>query len=246
MLGSDQPGYVLQNRFGIGRKSLRSLTATELMQDINFDEFSPDELFLVANLAELENYKTWVGHEVFSARHSVDFQRLRQHPEVMELMRQFKAIVDRKGISRPARPSLRLPSDPHVAIRVAGKDHERQVDLQASIRTCVFKWFTAMVSSQKIATRGAVNCVSHDGRWKRALYLVSISDDMNEENGGVKGLRQSAAEWVPVSQLPEALQDDKFPMIQSVTCLLERNPTHRLQWQAEADQACLKVKFHRK
>ena len=236
-------GYVLQDRFGIGRKSLRRLTGTQIMQDIDFCDFSADELFLLANLADLENYKTWIGHDVFSVRHSVDFQRLRQHPEVLEVIRQFKVVVDQEGISRPTRPTLQVPSDPHVATRVAGRDHERQVDLQASIQTCVFKWFTAMVSCQELST-GSVNCLSHDGRWKRVLYLVSIGEDMLVD-GEVKGLRQSSTEWIPVAELPEALQDDKFPMLRSVTSLLQRSPTHRLQWQAEAGQARLKVKFHR-
>lgn len=86
--------------------------------------------------------------------------------------------------------------------------------------------------------------LSHDGRWKRVLYLVSIGEDMLVD-GEVKGLRQSSAEWIPVAELPEVLQDDKFPMLRSVTSLLQRSPTHRLQWQAAAGQARLKVKFHR-
>ena len=217
------------------------------MQDMSLDDFSDEELWLLANLSDFEKYRTWIGREVFSARHHVDFQRLQQDPEVQKLMQYFKTGIDEKGISQDAVPALRVPSDPHVATRVAGKDHERTIDLQASISTCVFKWFTSMVTCQALENASGVECLSHDGQWKRMLYLVLIPESMVAD-GHVKGVRPSprAPQWMPVSQLHQALTETEFPMVRSIKSMLQESRySHQLCWQAHSTQAHLKVKFHR-
>ncbi|CAE7341494.1 unnamed protein product [Symbiodinium necroappetens] len=137
-------GYVLQDRFGVSRKTLRRLCAEEVMQGIRLQDFSDEEVHILAGLTSPENYEAWTGRALFSARHQVDFQRLARLEVVQNLIQGFKDEASRRGLGETCpSPNLWLPSDSHAAQRIAGRDFERRVDVESTIRNCLFKWLLA-------------------------------------------------------------------------------------------------------
>lgn len=79
--------YLLQRRFHVATGKLRRLFPGEALKDLKAADFSSHELSLLAKLSQPDAYQEWRDRALFSARHEVDFHRMREDQDVQAVLR---------------------------------------------------------------------------------------------------------------------------------------------------------------
>lgn len=232
--------FVLQDRFGYSHNRKQVSKLAEVLQGLKLEDFSDTEVHLLAHLERAENYLTFVGSPVMTARHSVLMDRMLRDCTIRRMMCIFADELKRRNLSGTSRN--RLPSQDILLSRVAGKDTQRRLDLQTDLMQCVLRHFTNAIEVKVIALNG-LECFDPERKWKKLLFLAHISTDMLEDGevGGVRPTDQSP-KWVRAQDVANHLEDsENFHLADAINLLVKGNPHLQLHWR-ECGQVPLKIR----